>query len=438
MISLKLNYQNNISKINFWALLLFIFWLPLKDDYLPIILALWIFTWLLEGNFKSRLLKLPQKQLFYSLSFYFILTVLAIFHSSDFEYGFFQIQEKLSMIFFPLFLLGSNEKVKKNYKIIFYTFILGNLVAVLYCLGYTFFTNLIFENNSFFIKYWTYDGFKEVPFWQLINMRYNIFSYSYLSIFKHPSYFTVYLLFCILILVYSIREKLISKSWTKLAAYFLILAFSFFIYLLQSRAGIISMALIFIFIPIIEIQKRLKKRYLAILITTFAIFGIIIITNSRIKNNFAELKELFVSPSNFSLQTSDSRYQLWYTSIQVIKENFWFGTSPANLTDKLVLKYDELGFKLSADGKLNSHNQYLETFAGLGVFGFLSLMFILIYSFVISIKKHNYLLFFLILILSFNFLFESMMNRMAGILFMMFFMSLLGFANIREFEGKKT
>jgi O-antigen ligase len=123
--------------------------------------------------------------------------------------------------------------------------------------------------------------------------------------------------------------------------------------------------------------------------------------------------------------------------MQVIKENFWFGTSPANLTDELIKKYKELGFEKAALDNLNSHNQYLETFAGLGIFGFLTLLFIMVYSFVLSIKKRNYLLFFFIIIVSINFIFESMLNRMAGILFMMFFISLLIFADIKEFSAKR-
>ena len=53
-----------------------------------------------------------------------------------------------------------------------------------------------------------------------------------------------------------------------------------------------------------------------------------------------------------------------------------------------------------------------------------------IYGFVIAYKKRQYLLFFLLLILSINFLFESMLNRMAGVLFMMFFYSLFVFMKI--------
>jgi len=425
------------SDINYKFLLLFILWLPLKDDYLPIILALWIFTWLLEGNFKSRINLFPHKPAYLGLLIYFLLTVFALFSSNDFEYGFFHVQEKLSMVFFPIFLVGASQKVKQNYKTILLVFILGNLIATIYCLANAFITNLIFENGEVYFKYWIYDAFKERSFWWHINDRYNVF-YGNLTTFKHPAYFAMFLLFSIIILIYFLREKFIINKWIKIAALLVILHFTIVIYLLQSRAGLISLGLILLSIPIIEIQKKLKKRYFIYIPLFILVLSFIILSSSRINENVKEIKEIYTNPSSFSLSDSDIRLQVWYTSIYVIKDNFWLGTSPANLTDKLVIKYKELGFNSAAEVQLNTHNQFLETFAGLGVFGFISLIFILVYGFVISIKKHNYLLFFLFLILSINFLFESVMNRMAGILFMMFFMSLLVFANIREFEGKSA
>ncbi len=433
---ININIQNIRSNINYWTILLFIFWLPLKDDYLPLILAIWIFTWLLEGNFKTRLIPFENKPFYIALASYFLLTVIALSYSNDLKYGVFQIQEKLSMLFFPIFLMGSNKIIKQNFNTVFIAFILGNIVASIYCLANALFISVVHENGVSILRYTHWLSMQDYSFWDLVNMRVSNFSYTYLSILKHPAYFTMYLLFSICILAYLMRKKWIKKKWIKIAAYTLILYFSFIIYLLQSRAGLISLAFVFFLIILIEIQSNLKKRYFILIIAVTVIFGFVILSSSKIDKNISELKEIYINPTSFSLNNSDTRFQLWYTSIQVIKDNFWFGTSPANLTDQLVIKYKELGFKSAEKEQLNSHNQYLETFAGLGIFGFISLIFILIYGFVISIKKHNYLLFLLILIISFNFLFESALNRMAGILFMMFFISLLIFANIPEFNGK--
>jgi O-antigen ligase len=426
--SFRLNFPKKISIINYWFLLLFIFWLPLNDDFLPLIMAFWLLTWLLGGNFKLRLSNFDTKPLYIALCIFFFLTIISLIYSNNVNNAFFNIQEKLSMVFFPIIISGSNLRDEKKIKSIFLAFILGNLIAAIYCLCYAFFTNLIIENSHIYIKYWALEGFKNKSFWYLFNQRFNLFSYEYLSIFKHPSYYSMYIVFSMCIIYYFIREKIIVKMKNKIALITLILFFVFMLFMLQSRAGLISLILISITIPSIEVIKNLKKSLIFILISAILVCAVILISSNTVKNNISRLKEISKNNNDSSLIKSDIRLQVWYTSAITIKENFWFGTSPADLTDKLVKNYKKFGLKNAADLRLNSHNQYLETFAGLGVFGFLSLMSIMISAFIISIKNRNYLLLYLMMILSINFLFESVLNRMAGILFMMFFLSLLVYA----------
>jgi O-antigen ligase len=210
------------------------------------------------------------------------------------------------------------------------------------------------------------------------------------------------------------------------------------IYLLQSRAGFITLGLVLILIPIFLYRKKVNWLQAIVLMTISTLIIALTLTNPRINKNLVDLNHFTDISNDFSFKNSDSRFQPWYASLQLIKENFWLGTAPSNLNEELVKKYRELGFEFALKNELNSHNQYLETLAGLGILGFLSLIFIMGYSFVISIQQRNYLLFFLMIILSINFLFESMLNRMAGILFMMFFMSLFIFAKIPESEGKSA
>jgi len=436
MNSFYIKYKTKLSQINYLATLLFIFWLPLKDDFLPVTLAFWILTWLLEGNFKGRIKSFPFKLLYLSMLVYFSLTVISLFYTRDLQVGFFQVQEKLSMVFFPIFLAGSNQKVKQNYKNLLYVFVVGNFVASLYCLANAFATSLVIENGSYSLHHYMDSYYVNYSFWEMVNLRYSHFSYTYLSIFKHPSYFSMYIIFSIIIIIYLIRIGHIKKIWARSLGIFCMLFFIFMLYLLQSRAGIISFAAVLIGIPIMEIKQKMKKKYFFPVLIIIVAFIYFIFSNSMIGKSVSGLKESFNNPKGFSLMKSDIRLQSWYTSIKVIEENFWFGTSPANLTQELTNKYNLYGFEVAKKEQLNAHNQYLETFAGLGVFGFLSLMFFLIYGVSISLKKNNYLLFFLLLIFSINFLFESMLNRMAGVLFLMFFVSLFVFSDIGEFDKK--
>ncbi len=416
------------QKLNFFALLLFVFWLPLKADYFPTIISFWIFTWLLEGNIKLKFSNFPYfSQPYAVFLFYFLLIIIGLYASIDFKDGLFHIQQKLSIAFFPIILMGSNTLIKKHYKTILLVFVLANFIASIYCLFDTFFSNLIIENGNWYIKYWSWPKFKPYSFWQLINNRMNVFAYAYLSKFMHPAYFSMYILLSIIILVDFFRKKSFKKTAHKILSVFLIAFFILMIYFLQSKAGLIAFVVSTFFIFFHEVLRKRKKRFFVIGILVLTLGSIFIISSTGMQKVSNQFVQLIKNPQTNGLEEKDTRFQTMFAATEVIEENFWFGVTPSNVTHELLKKYEIDGFKNAQKKKLNAHNQYLETFAGMGFFGFLSLMYILIYGFVFAFKKRHYLLFFILLTLSINFLFESMLNRMAGILFMMFFYSLFVF-----------
>ena len=438
MISTNQNLNRVLININYFATLLFIFWLPLKDDYLPIIISFWIFTWLLEGNLKSKFTSIPYKELFVGFIVFFLLTILSLFYSKDFDYGLFHIQEKLSIAFFPIILAGSNKIIKNNFKTVLLIFVLGNFIASAYYLLNAIIPNIVIENGNWYIKFWIWDIHKPFSFWKVVNMRVSTFSYSYLSVFKHPAYFAMYLTFSISILIYLYKQKMAKKKWQKLAMITTMVFFAFMIYLLQSSAGFITFGIVSILSVLYEFKAKQKKRYIFIG-SIFVVMGILALSFSKpVQKRLKDYTDVILNPKTSKLFDKDDRIGLWYSAVEVIKENLWFGTAPADLSDELAKKYKKHNLKDAQEEKLNAHNQYLETFAGLGIFGFLSLIFILVYGFYLAYKKRHYLLFFLLIILSINFLFESMMNRMAGILFMMFFYSLFVFMDKERIEISKN
>ena len=84
--------------------------------------------------------------------------------------------------------------------------------------------------------------------------------------------------------------------------------------------------------------------------------------------------------------------------------------------------------------KLNAHNQYLQTALSIGFFGLIVLLISLFLPFVDSFKNGNFLLIIFLLIISFNFLFESMLERQSGVVFYAFFNSFLFFSK-KDYEG---
>ncbi len=422
-------YKIVTNKLNFFTLNLFVFALPFKDSYLPTILVLWIFTWLLEGNLKQKFYVFQYKNsLFMALAFYFLLYITALFQTNNLQEGIKYIQQILSIIFFPLIISGSNKVIKKNYKIILWVFVVGTLVSSLYIIFHALYVNMHFESGTWTIKISPWKGISEkYSFFQTINMRLSYFSGSLLTQYIHPSYFSMYSLFSIIILIDFLRKKIIHKDLHKILTIFIITFFVFMVYLLQSRAGFIAFIVSSFFIILFEIYRKKQKRYFFVGIITLSIGVTFILFSTRMQTILKQTDSILKEPDKVELKKMDARFQTNFAAFQIIKENFWFGVGPANMYDELKKQYKKYGFEKAAEERLNAHNQYMETFAGLGIFGFLALMYILIGGFVYAYRNKHYLLFFLLLILSINFLFESMMNRMNGILFMMLFYSLFVF-----------
>jgi len=126
--------------------------------------------------------------------------------------------------------------------------------------------------------------------------------------------------------------------------------------------------------------------------------------------------------------------------IGIIKQNIWFGTGTGDVAKAFSKYYDETGSKLDKRWRLRAHNQYVTFFITFGIFGFLWIMFSLIYPAFPEKKWKDYffVMFFIIGFLSmFN---EDTLETHIGISFFSFFYSifLLGVKNIPSDEAGKT
>jgi len=136
----------------------------------------------------------------------------------------------------------------------------------------------------------------------------------------------------------------------------------------------------------------------------------------NIVDNIISSNNLFCS-KNFP-----SRILIWENSLELIKENFWFGTSPGDAQshiDKNYLKNKK--FTPKEGQEYNSHNQYLQTFVESGFIGFLLLMSIFGGGLIIAYKRKQMLFSMFLFIVLLNFFFDSMLNGFAGMVFIFYF-----------------
>jgi len=396
------------QQILYYLLLIQAFAFPLWKKITPLILLLLLLNWLLEFNFTIRFKKLfsehkfPNFLLFISL---YVLYLIGLIYTSNFNYAWFDLEVKLTFLLIPFFLFTSNiDKLSKNQII---------NVLVLFIFG-CFVSSVISIAHSYYLYKTT--GY---VFW---------FFYTYASFFHHPSYISMYLVFAISCISYLAITDLIINKKLKYFFYFLLIWFIAYVIILSSKAGIISLIFVVLFLFVYWIIK--KRNYListAIIIFFLLFSGVVLKKNPTLTNRIITSFQVVKAAKN-DINSDDGtvqRMEIWKTSIHIIKDNFLIGVGTGDVKDELLKHYDENGMSFAKSNNLNAHGQYFQTFITLGILGFLSLILLFIIPAFQSFKNRNIIYLLFLVIVASNIMVESMFENQAGVIFYTFFNSFL-------------
>jgi O-antigen ligase len=370
----------------------------------PLFIVLMFLNWLIEGDFKNKFSKITSNKFALLFIAFYSLHLIGLLFTQNLNAGIFDIQVKLSLLFFPLMIVSrpfDKEKTKK----IFYSLIFGIIISsfiLLFIASYTYFTKSLIR-----------------------------FFYQEFSLLLHPSYISMYINVCIAWLLLNIYNgKYKENRFSKTIVLVLITFLSFINILMSSKMGLLTMVIIFVSFLIYYVVK--KRKYLSGL---FGITTIVILSFSALKF-FPEMAgrvnrsiDAITHPTTNETESESTvvRFLIWHAANNVIAENFLFGVGTGDAKDVLLVQYKKLGMNGALEHKLNAHNEFLQVFISLGLFGFIFLILSLILPLFYAIKMNNgmYLLFLVIVIL--NFFPESMLETQAGVMFYAFFNSVLCF-----------
>jgi len=255
------------------------------------------------------------------------------------------------------------------------------------------------------------------------------FFFIKLSEFHSPGYFSMYLLFSIAVLLWFILKRgFITNYWIKVFIILLVVYFVVFIVMLCAKAGMISV--LGLFSLVIGYMIIIRRKYLqALVMITLVSLSFVILLKllpCMEKRFIIFMDSLFME----DCQTENEKIKvgrmiIWSNSLELIHDHFFSGVGTGDVTDNLTDIYKEKNLKDGYDHKLNAHNQYLQTFLALGVFGFSILVLALALPAIVSLKKRDYIYFCFLIIIAFYFLIESMLERQAGVVFYAYFNALL-------------
>jgi O-antigen ligase len=376
-------------------------------DRLALLFAvLMLLNWILTGNFRARFKHMvgSRKQLPLLLfTLLFFIYMAGLFWTKNMHYGIIDLELKVPLFLFPFIFATSRNLIFKGKRVV-------NLFLA-YMAG-CFFSTMIFIFNAFsnFIQSNSYDEFY----------------YTKLAIYQHTTYMSMFLSLAIAMALFLLlfRKQMLSRQvqffTIGLIPYYFIL-----VVLLSSKAGIFCMGLIFV-ASIMAMLLYGKKKLHAIVAFAF-VFAAFAIAQGMFPNSFGRMKVVSKTISSRpetgsdAIESTAERVLIWDAALGIIKRNFFTGVGTGDVKDALFAQYELNNFKNGKLMKLNAHNQYLQTFIALGLSGILILLAGFFWPLWFSVKKSYLIYVAFILIVAFNFLFESMLERQAGMMFYAFF-----------------
>lgn len=405
---------NIYKKIYLLLFGLLAFSIPLYDRFAATAIVLIMFTWLIEGKFTEKFNRIKENKFRQYILFFstiYLIYLAGAIYSEDQYYTYSDLQTMLSLLIFPLLFATIDERIlthQKN-KILFY-YIIG-------CAAIT--AVLLTRSFSNFLESASMDEF----------------FYGKLSWYHHASYLAMFLVFAIGILFYQIyRTNQKQSKKYQILSILLIIYFSFFVLLLSSKAGILSLLTLFIcHIAYLVYSKKYIISISILLIYALTLWGsstFLSVTINRLTIAQQAIEQEDVD--NNSTESTTERLLIYQSALSVIKENVLFGVGTGDANNALIQTYKNNGYTGAFNSKLNAHNQYLQTFIAIGLIGFLVLIAMLIIPFFQALKQRATLYLLLLFLISFNLLFESMFERQAGVVFYSFFNGLFFFYMYNE------
>lgn len=405
-------------------------------------------NWIFTTKFKKVIQSISSNSFFLAFIIFYILYALSFFWSENQSFAIADLVLKIPILILPLIMLSHEPLSIKEINKLLLAFSLSVIVLNCYC---------------FFDALFNYLNTRSI----------NEFFYGSLTVNMHTAYQATFTSFSIFILVYIYLNKEYSHNWIFL---FLIVLQFLFLFLLSSRMQMLCLSVVTPIFLIFHYYLK-QKIYLGFSYTilAFVVSYFLVSTPSVLNNRYKQTVSHISSIGNDS-QNSDPRKFIWKKAIDIIKYNWLFGVGVGDAKDVLVSSYSKEFSKPITDHKVDSiinilkansknlntqvkkltsdhtklkkeseniliqqinkykyfakkqynfHNQYLQTFATVGFFGLIILIYLLSHLFIVSIIKQDYIVAAFLFLIALSFLTESMLERQAGVVFFTFFYLLL-------------
>ncbi len=193
---------------------------------------------------------------------------------------------------------------------------------------------------------------------------YKVFYYSKLSILHHASYYAMYMVFGLIILLCrSLKQEF------KIYQFVITVLISGFVILLGSKMGIFTLVFCWIAYLVYHILylRNVKLGIIAILFIGLGLLGVSKV--GFIQQRFTPLVELLQGTNSSREDSNTMRLMTWKSSIDLFLEHPLLGVSAGDSREMLREEYVKRGGEIAAKRAVNAHNQFLEYLLAYGIIG---------------------------------------------------------------------
>lgn len=403
------NKTKDISSYYFIACISFVLGLFMQDFFkVPLTGGIIIIglSWIFSFSFKEKLQRFMKNPTAIAFVLLYLLHLLSIFYTENYSEGWNDLRLKISFLLLPFFMM-TVQFIYNEQRM----FILKLFAVLMVLMALTDLTNAFLE---YFVN-----GNQETFYY--IHLPYVLASKVH--------YVAWYYSFAIFISIY----HLISSHSNRTLWFLGLLILLFSLILLSSRAFILAFIVVFILSFLKWFKTAKTSRFMLAKLLSFAalfIFTLLLIpsTNLRLNDTVVELQKMFGYDTP---KQTNPRVFIWRYGADLIAKNpiFGFGVGDAKGELSVALESCDAMFWNGErnipiqDKNYNFHNQFMQTWAEVGIFGFLILLFIMIHPFLL---KNSHPLFLIFIALTFiGCLTESMFERQAGVVLFAFMYPLL-------------
>tara|TARA_R110002012_G_scaffold263456_2_gene446484 strand:+ start:147686 stop:148984 length:1299 start_codon:yes stop_codon:yes gene_type:complete len=426
MVNFRLHVK--LIDIPFHLLFLLFFLIPFGTNLISKIIILLIISSLLflkKKNWLNNFL-LRKEYLIPSIAVY-LLYSLGLLWSDNIPEALKKMEHGLSFLVFPL-VLPLFDFSKKDILNLFKSFSFGCLFILISSFLYFLYVSITHDE---------YIILGEIRAGDRPGNVYEYLSKHFLLVEVHRTYFSAYLLICILFVINNFKEfSTIPFNKKNLVSILSILTFILGLICLQSKINIAILFLIFIYYTVKSFKKSPILLFKVILTFATILFLSKNIIINRLKPMVKEIENIISSENENEKKftkvlqpgSTETRYMLYKSSLQLIGESPILGFGTGDLKDVLRNQNYKNNYKSIAHLNYGTHSQLLSMLVSFGLLGFFVFISFFLLPLYTSIKINDSFTSFILLVLFLNCLTESFLSRQEGIIPTVLFITALSFS----------